>query len=125
MPIAKEFFEKLKHLSENEPLLAIFLKEYMHDSDELSFKAILNAYEIYFGELIKSGDKNKLSQHFWEIIDSLKLPLIEIKDDGSAQVYFLYRKKENYGNDLYVQGDYHGYGSTQDSRKFKRIGATD
>ena len=61
----------------------------MRDGDELSFQTILNRYEKYFGGLINPENKNKLSQHFWEIIDSLKLPLLEIKDDGSAQVYFL------------------------------------
>lgn len=125
MPIVKEFLEKLKSISKYEPLLAIYLNKYAHVGGELSFQDILNGYEKYFNELVNMDDKNRLSRHFWEIIDSLKCPLIEVKGDGSAQVYFLYKKQGKYESDLYVQGDYHGYGSTLDSRKLNRIGDTD
>lgn len=125
MLIAKEFFEKLQNISKNEPVIAVFLEKNLHYNDGLTLQTILNEYTRYFDKLTNPADKEKLSLRFWEIIDSMKTPLIEVSHDGSSQVYFLYRKQEENGKDLYIQGDFHGYGSTLSSQRLTRMGDTD
>ncbi len=93
-------------------------------SEDSNFREILSAYSVCYDELSKD-EQEKLSLHFWEIIKSTKMPLIEVNNDGSAQVYFLYRKQKENGKDLYIQGDFHGYGSTLSSQLLNRVGNTD
>lgn len=123
--ITKEFVEKLQHVSEKEPLFAVLLKKCLQAKDDLTIQTILNEYSESFRELSDPEDRNKLSVYFWEIIESLKLPFIEVNHDGSFQAYFLYKNQQTNNNDLYIQGDYHGYGSTFPTQKLNRIGDTD
>lgn len=129
MTIAKEFFEKLQNISANEPLVAVFLKKYLHYRDGLTFENILKEYEKYFGELTNLDDKKKLSTIFWEQVKFFGTPIIEddLQDDSKSQcnVYFLFPKdklsasleKPETKKDLYLQGDFHGYGSTKEDKQ--------
>lgn len=85
---------------------------------------ILHAYSLLYNS-ISIDQQEKLSLQFWGIIDSLKMPIIEIDHDESARVCFLYQEQKDTGKDLYIQGDFHGYGSTLPSQRLKRLDNTD
>ena len=94
---------------------------------EESFSSVLNTYSRYYNELDDKEQRVQLSQVFWSYIKTRTLPIIEMSTDGqSAQVFFLFRKDlDKNEKDLYIQGDYHGYGSTLESQRLKRKGNTD
>lgn len=133
MTIANDFYENLKKISENEPLVANFLKNNLHYHDGLTFDNILNAYEVYVSELSKS-DKEKLSTVFWEQIKIFGTPIIEdnLQDDSKCNVYFLFPKDKlsasleepNTKKALYLQGDFHGYGSTDGRQELLELPGT-
>lgn len=125
--IKKDFYEMLKMSSVKEPLVKTFLDDYLSHHDKLPFETILTEYEKYFAELTEPEDKRKLSNIFWEQVKYFGTPIIEddLQNAGKCNVYFLFPKdkiedsKENEGTkkDLYLQGDFHGYGSTKEDKQ--------
>ena len=104
-----------------------FWNEYFDSAERESFSSVLDTYSRYYNQLEHKEQKDQLSQVFWSHIKTKALPIIEMSsDDKSAQVFFLFRKNiDENKKDLYVQGDYHGYGSTLESQRLKRKDNTD
>lgn len=102
-----------------------FWDKYFAVVESKSFRKTLDLYSQYYGEL-NAEQQAQLSTIFWSHIESRQLPIIDIAtDDENAQVFFLFRKATDNGKDLYLQGDFHGYGSTLDSQRLQRKGETD
>lgn len=89
-----------------------------------TFQAFLDAYSTYY-KTLNPNQQKELSAEFWKHIASITLPIIEFTNDGSALVYFLCRQQKANDKDLYIQGDFHGYGSTLSSQRLNRVGDTD
>lgn len=93
----------------------------------LTFQMLLDEYAKYYNKLEDSQEKKALSNTFWAQIKSLGTPIIEKipRDDTQCNVYFLFPKKElPEGKDLYLQGDFHGYGSTDGRQKLSELADT-
>lgn len=106
--------------------------------EEPTFQDVLNQYATYYQKLNKEERKEEqaeISAVFWEQIKSIGTPIIEERADGQSEVYFLYRRDNlaNIGDvendvkkELYLQGDFHGYGSTlKSSQELTRLPGTD
>lgn len=122
--LPENFIDELQiaqtHLSDDS-----FWIKHFGSIEAISFRRTLDLCTKYHAELTIE-QQAQLSNVFWAHIDRKKLPMIEMTADGeNAQVFFLFRKTEDNGKDLYLQGDYHGYGSTLDSQRLQRQGNTD
>lgn len=93
--------------------------EYSDDSS-FSFEEALEKYKGYYGSLEPKDKQELLQSLFWEQVEAVGTPIIEDAPDNKSKVYFLFPRgklkesTENHGNkrELYLQGDFHGYGST-------------
>lgn len=102
-----------------------FWTKHFGNLEATSFRQTLDLYAQYHAELTVE-QQAQLSNVFWSHIDARKLPIIEmVAGSDHAQVFFLFRKAEDHGKDLYLQGDVHGYGSTLDSQRLQHQGDTD
>lgn len=96
-----------------------FWEDYSDDSP-CSFNEVLNKYADYYNSLKSSDEQNQLKSLFWKQIKAVGTPIIEDAPDNKSRVYFLLSRDnlkesaENPGQkrDVYLQGDFHGYGST-------------
>ncbi len=96
-------------------------------SNAATFREFLEKYSAYFSKPDSDKQKTHLANAFWKLIDTIKMPVVELADDGSYQVHFLYRKTQDElaGNNLYIQSDYHGFGSTLETQRLNPVGTTD
>ena len=82
-----------------------------YDSSEPhTFQNFLDQYKAYYASLNKA-QKKPMSLIFWQEIEKIGTPIIEdnSEEKDACDVYFLYTKnKMRDGNDLYLQGDFHG-----------------
>ena len=109
---ARDFLKKLQDATNQ--------KLWDSPSKEPTFEDILKQYAAYYQGLKSDKQKEELSIFFWDQIKDIGTPIIEQRKDGKCDVYFLFPKddlsesqeKKGTKKDLYLQGDFHGYGST-------------
>lgn len=113
--------------------LPAFWPEYSHDN-QITFEEVLNQYKEYYGSLALTENQILLQNVFWNQVKELGTPILEEVSDSSSKVHFLFPRDklkdstENPGGkrDLYIQGDFHGYGSTlKDAQSLEQIPGTD
>lgn len=131
MTIAQDFIKKLQDATGKEPLPQKFWADYSSDGPTPTFQAVLNKYAEYYNEL-SPPQKDEMDKLFWEQVKALGgTPIIEdsLSSLGECEVYFLLPKKElaeskevaGTKNDLYLQGDFHGYGSTDGRQRLEEL----
>ncbi|MDX2346985.1 MAG: serine hydrolase [Legionella sp.] len=95
-----------------------FWESYLENTPH-TFQDALNQYAEYYAALNPAQQK-AMSLIFWEQIEAIGTPVIEDIEDinnieNNCAVYFLFPKsKMHAGSDLYLQGDFHGYDTTDD-----------
>lgn len=90
-----------------------------------TFQDALDLYATYYSSLETPAQKEAMSVIFNDQIKKLGTPIIEDSSADECDVYFLFPKErlldseENPGTkkDLYLQGDFHGYDTTEDKHK--------
>ncbi|MDF1678073.1 MAG: serine hydrolase [Legionellaceae bacterium] len=104
-----------------------FWVDYSKD-DTHTFQDVLDKYTAYYCARLNAAQKKAMSQVFWAQIENIGSPIIEDipgRPDKCA-VYFLFPKnKVHEGNDLYLQGDFHGYGATPARARLATLESTD
>jgi enterochelin esterase-like enzyme len=102
------------------------------EKDSHTFKEALDKYAEYYRDL-SSTQKDAISKVFWEQIKAIGTPIIEDSlDAGECEVYFLFPKndllvsaeKPGTKRDLYLQGDFHGYDTTDGRQKLEELDDT-
>lgn len=109
-----------------------FREEYPNGG-QYSFEDTLKQYKQYYDSM--EPEKQTLLQNlFWNEIKAVGTPIIEDVPDGNSKVYFLFQRSklkdstENVGEkrELYLQGDFHGYGSTfKNAQSLEQLPGTD
>ena len=133
MSAIQDFIQALQAVTANPPFTKIFWETQSTHSDTPTFQNLLDEYARYSNDLTNLDAKKALSAIFWEQVQSAGTPIIEERPDGDAAVYFLFPRdrlldadSESGKRDLYLQGDFHGYGSTMlESQGLERLGSTD
>lgn len=111
MTIAQDFIKKLQDVTDQQ-----FWKE---PSDKATFQDVLDQYATHYQSL-SDPSRVVFSNLFWEQVKAIGTPIIEERSDGKCQVYFLFPRnqvadsdeKPGDKKDLYLQGDFHGYDTT-------------
>ncbi|RUR11612.1 serine hydrolase [Legionella sp. km772] len=133
MTISQEFIKRLKNATGNESLPIKFWADYSNDSDTPTFQDVLDKYADYYKGLSVAQQK-EMSKIFWEQVKDFGTPIIEEKSDGQSEVYFLFPRgklsdvddKPGTKKNLYLQGDFHGYGSTlEETQELTQLSDTD
>ena len=130
MTIAQDFIKKLQDATGKEPLP----QKFEGDSSCRSFGDFLKIYAGYYGALSTPQQKKAISELFWEQVKAIGTPIIEDSLDSEleCEVYFLLLKENLAGSteapgtkkDLYLQGDFHGYDSTDGRQKVTELADT-
>lgn len=131
MAIANEFLDRLRNIGGEEALIATFLENRLPSShEEISFETILTEYAKYVSEL-PNNDKERLLNIFWDQVKYFGTPIIEdnSQESGKCNVYFIFPKEDlklstensRVKKDLYLQGDFHGYGVTTERQKLSEL----
>ena len=137
MTIAQKFIERLQHATGKEPLPKKFLWDYSRDASTPTFQDFLDKFADYFKRLPTKEQKDGVYKIFWEQVKAIGgTPIIEDSLDSEleCEVYFLL-PKENLAEsteadapgtkkDLYLQGDFHGYGSTDGRQRLLELPGT-
>jgi CubicO group peptidase (beta-lactamase class C family) len=93
--------------------------------EKATFKAVLDQYAIYYAGLSSAQLRLELSNFFWAQVKKIGTPIIEERSDGKCEVYFLFPKNELINsNDLYLQGEFHGYGGKSERNKLDELSNT-
>ena len=133
MTIAQEFIKKLQEATGKEPLPKKFWEDYSDHERSPTFQDVLSQYAEYCKTLSQS-QKDWFSKVFWDQVKAYGTPIIEAREDGQSEVYFLFPRaklSESVDNpgakkELYLQGDFHGYGSTlKDTQELTQLPRTD
>src|SRR3990167_3717329 len=133
MTIAQEFINKLQEATGKEPLPKKFWEDYSDHERSPTFQDVLSQYAEYCKTLSQS-QKDWFSKVFWDQVKAYGTPIIEAREDGQSEVYFLFPRaklSESVDNpgakkELYLQGDFHGYGSTlKDTQELTQLPRTD
>lgn len=121
MKTAQEFIKKLQDATGNEALPKKFWEDYVSHAGIPTFQDVLDKYAEYYNSL-SPAQKKDISKIFWEQVKTKGTPIIENHLDSNLEcaIYFLMPKdrildsKEKSGTKkyLYLQGDLHGYDST-------------
>lgn len=90
-----------------------------YNEKEHDFQEFLKQISKNFQE-ISPKQKQTFNTIFWDQVKKLGTPILEDRSDGMCEVYFLFPRSELANSDenegekkeLYLQGDFHGYGST-------------
>lgn len=96
------------------------------ENDVHTFQDALAKYAEYYSAL-NPAQKKAMSIIFWAQIEAMGTPIIEdsLGSDGECAVYFLFPKdKLVEGKELYLQGDFHGYGSTDGTQVLTELSDT-
>ncbi|OGT47831.1 MAG: hypothetical protein A3E83_03135 [Gammaproteobacteria bacterium RIFCSPHIGHO2_12_FULL_41_20] len=131
MTIAQKFIKKLQDATGNESLPVQFWGDYSSHDGIPTFQDVLDKYAEYCRDL-SAPQKEAMSKIFWEQIKSIGTPIIEdnLTSDNTCNVYFLFpkdniseseEKKDGTKKDLYLQGDFHGYGSTEGRQRLLEL----
>ena len=126
MKITPNFIKKLQDVTGKEPFPQKFWEESSKPTTIATFQDVLDEYAKYYNRL-EPSQQETMDKIFWEQIKALGgTPIIEDRLDSEleCEVYFLLPKdilaaseeKPDAKKDLYLQGDFHGYGSI-DSRQ--------
>jgi len=119
MSQTQDFIRGLQ-LAIREAKLPEFLEEYSNDR-QYSFERALIKYKEYYNGLEPREQQVLLKKNlFWKQVKAVGTPIIEDAPDGKSKVHFLFQREElkdstenpSEKRDLYLQGDFHGYGST-------------
>jgi len=118
MPQTQDFIRGLQ-LAIRDAELPEFWEDYS-DESPCTFKEVLNKYADYYNSFKSSDKQNQLKSLFWKQIKAVGTPIIEDAPDNKSMVYFLLPRddlkesteKPGQKRDVYLQGDFHGYGST-------------
>lgn len=110
-----------------------FWEEFSNDSQS-TFEETLSKYKEYHNRLEPKENQELLQNIFWKQVEAVGTPIIEDAPDNKSNVYFIFPRSklkestENPGKkrDLYLQGDFHGYGSTvKDAQLLEQLSGTD
>ena len=103
------------------------------EKDTYTFQDALDKYAEYYSAL-NPAQKKAMSVIFWAQIEAIGTPVIEdsLKLDGECEVYFLFPKdnlsqsteEPEYKKDLYLQGDFHGYDTTDGRQRVEELSET-
>ena len=103
------------------------------ENDVHTFQDALAKYAEYYSAL-NPAQKEAMSHVFWEQIEAIGTPIIEdsLELDGECEVYFLFPKdnlsqskeEPEYKKDLYLQGDFHGYDTTNGRQRVEELSDT-
>ncbi|MDF1646197.1 MAG: serine hydrolase [Legionellaceae bacterium] len=97
-------------------------------SDAYTVEDVLNQYVKYCHDYLNPAQKKAMSMVFWSQIEAMGSPIMENIPDktGQCAVYFLFPATQvDAGNDLYLQGDFHGYGTTERRARLSLLEGTD
>ncbi|WP_131764374.1 alpha/beta hydrolase [Legionella drozanskii] len=105
------------------------------DNSGDNFQQALRSYTDYFKDLSPEPERQLiLSDIFWKQIEKLGTPIIESNPEKPSEcnVYFLLAKDEldesteepGTKKDLYLQGDFHGYDTSDGRQKLEEIANT-
>lgn len=133
--LAEEFIQKLQDATGNETLPKKFLEDYGSHISTPTFQDVLNKYAEYC-KTLSFEQKEVISKVFWEQVKIIGTPIIEddFQNDNQCHVYFLFpkknildskEKKDGTKKDLYLQGDFHGYDTTDGRQLVKNLNGTD
>ncbi len=131
MTIAQDFIKKLQDTTGREPLSPKFWEDTSHLIGKPTFQDVLYKYAEYCRSL-SPPQKEEMDKIFWEQVKAIGgTPIIEDSLDSEVEcdVYFLFQKEnlaestETPGTkkDLYLQGDFHGYGSTDGRQRLLEL----
>jgi enterochelin esterase-like enzyme len=133
MTVAEEFIKKLQDATGNQSLPKKFWDYSVSSSSIPTFQDVLDKYAEYYKSL-SSSQKEILSKIFWEQVKETGTPIIEENSrlNSECNVYFLMPKdkildsteKLETKQDLYLQGDFHGYGSIGGKQKLEELSET-
>ncbi len=133
MPIAKDFIDKLQEATGAAPFVKKFWEDFSSASVIPTFQDVLNKYADYYSNSnLSDTQKTQLTDIFWNQIKAYGgTPIIEntLGSNDICNVYFLIKKdslqesKEVPGTkmDLYLQGDFHSYGSIDGRQKLLEL----
>ena len=96
------------------------------ESHTHTFQDVLSKYAEY-DAVLKPAQKKAISLVFWNIVEEIGTPIIEdsLTVEGKCDVYFLFPKnKVSEGKDLYLQGDVHGYDTTDGRQQVNEFSQT-
>jgi CubicO group peptidase (beta-lactamase class C family) len=127
MPQIKAFIQELQKATGKASLPVKFWKNYS-DRDAHTFQEVLNQYAEYCRVYLNSAQKKAMSRVFWTQIEAIGTPIIEAipGSEDTCGVYFLFPKaRVNAGNDVYLQGDFHSYGTTKERARLEHLENTD
>ena len=125
MTIAQDFIKKLQ--------AATHQQFWEAPPEEPTFQDVLDQFAIYYQRLSRDEFRVELSNFFWDKIKAIGTPIIEEKSAEQCEVYFLFPRdrlsdsdeKLDTKKELYLQGDFHGYDTTdgrQQLAHFKNTG---
>lgn len=88
-------------------------------SPDLSFVDLLKQYSNLYASVRREENRKAISELFWNRISEVGTPFIEEIDESKVKVHFLFPREEyNHPNKiLYIAGDFHGFGSTNNKRQ--------
>lgn len=133
MTIAKQFLHSLQRATDTKEFPKLSEPVLPEKTGQLTFQMVLDEYAKYYNSLKSTAKKEKLSRIFWQQIKALGTPIIEDipGNDSECSVYFLYpkenlerRAKRGGKKDLYLQGDFHGYGSVDGRQQLLELEKT-
>ena len=125
MTITQDFIKKLQDTTGKEPLFEKFWEDSSSHIGVPTFQDVMNKYAEYYSRLSRS-QKLEMSKVFWEQVKAIGgTPIIEDHFESDCEVYFLMPKDQVVsGKDLYLQGDFHGYDSTDGRQKVTEFSDT-
>ena len=129
--VAQDFIKKLQDATGKEPLPQKFWADY-REKNKPTFQDVLEKYADYCKSLPSPQQKKEMDKLFWEQIKAIGgTPIIEdsLSYKGECDVYFLFPKDKldkseevpRTKKDLYLQGDFHGYDSTDGRQRLLKI----
>jgi hypothetical protein len=133
MTIAHKFIKKLQNATGNEILPQKFWEDYLSNTSAPTFQDVLNKYADYCRNLPLEQQK-EMSNIFWKHVKDFGTPIIEKTENSQSKVYFLFpreklsnsEEKPDTKKELYLQGDFHGYGSTlKETQELTQLPDTD
>lgn len=131
MSHTETFIKALQTKTGNDVFPIKFWEEYPEKTNH-TFKEALDKYAGYYKNL-SSTQQEIFSKLFWDHIKALGTPIIENSvEAGKCEVYFLFPKNDLLGSteqskakkDLYLQGDFHGYDTTDGRQRVEELAVT-
>ncbi|MDF1758749.1 MAG: alpha/beta hydrolase-fold protein [Legionellaceae bacterium] len=135
MTITHTFIQELQDLTAKPPFSDKFWEDFSSSDGTPTFQNFLDKYAQYNTKSLSLEQKAAISNVFWELVQDCGTPIIEEGLEGSAKVYFLFPREDLLDRQepadesgskkhLYLQGDFHGYGSTDGRQLLSEIEGT-